>query len=350
MFTGGPYTFKYRDSIGLDNEVELSFTKSQARSVVETLESTNWLNKGSGAAMLEVVTYTYGLDLLTLIVVVVELPTMGGLAVTSFVHTLRLHEYRQNHYWVLVLVLFALSIVVFSLYVVYKAWKYGFTSYFHSFWNVLDVFVVFFAWWMVSLDVAFNMILEDTVDTYNRYRKVRRFQYLMSVHFWRSCAVGMTAFCLILRCFQFLELFFLFNRLLIVLAHVFGYLVSLLLYLLLLFFAVASFMHVIAGRFMNEFRSLDVSLLNVIFDLNSVISDVLSHSDKMYNMHTEWCVILFAFLLLTIKLIALCLSFAIVYAAYRRFNPKHPSVEQIPFLLQQYFNDIFNKKEKKKRK
>lgn len=351
MFTGGPYTFKYRDNFETDNEVELSFTQSQARSVVATLENTNWLNKASGAAVLEVVTYTLSLDLLTLIVVVVELPSMGGLAVTSFVHTLRLQEYRQNRHWVLALwVLFALFIVMYSLYVVYKVWKYGFTSYFQSFWNVLDVFVVFFAWWMVSLDVAFNMILEDTVKTYHKYRKVRRFQYLISVHFWRSCAVGMTAFCLMLRCFQFLELFFLSNRLLVVLAHVSSYLASLLLYLLVLCFAVASFMHVAAGKFMGDFRSLDVSLLNVIFDLNSVISDVLGHSEKTYNMYTEWCVILFAFLLLTIKVIALCMSFAIFYATYRRFYPKHPNVVKIPFLLQQYFNDIFNKKEKKKKK
>lgn len=351
MFTGGPYKFNYRDNIEPDNEAKLGLTKSQARSVAAKLENTNWLNKGSGAAMLEVMTYTHGVDLFTLIVVVVELPTMGGVAVSGFVHTIRFHEHRRPHFLVLVLVvvLFALCIVLYSLYVVYKAWKFGFVSYFSSFWNVLDVFVVFFAWWMVSLDVAFCMLLEDTVETYRRYRKVR-FQYLISVHFWRSCAFGMTAFCLMLRCFQFLELFSMFNRSLIVLAHVFHYIVSLLLYLLLLFFAVACFIYVIASESMGEFRALDASLLNVIFEVNSLTSDVLSHSESIRNTHAEWAVIVFAFLMLAIKIIAVSLSFAIFYATYVRFYPRHPNVEKIPFLLQQYFNSVFGKKEEEEKK
>lgn len=333
-----PYMFSYRDNIEPDNSKNLGTNLTEAHRVIETLQSTNWLNKREGSAMIEVMGYTANVDLFHLIVVIIELPRVGAAFVTGVVQSLHFHGYSRNPPWLslAIVLLFASVIVIYSFYVVRKMWKLGVLLFIHDFWNLLDFLIILLAWCMVVIDRSYDTVLEHTVQTYHASRDVQ-FQYIVSMYLWRSFFFGLTTFVIILRCFQFLEMLSLFNRFLIVLEHISRFIISVIILVVLQFFAIATFIYLMAGDHHSEFNTIGTSMMNVLLGVHFVVSKVFD--DVNYRPYTQFDVTLFFFVLflVIVNFITLSFTFAIVYSTFVEFFVKHPEIDRMQLLVKEYF-------------
>lgn len=288
--------------------------------------------------MIEIMGYTASLDLFTLIVVIIEMPRAGGVYASGHVQSLNFHSYRMRPEYLSFMMdlLLAAVIVIYSVYIFRKLWKLGVIVYVHSFWNVLDVLLIFLAWAMVVVDLSYSVILQYTVQTYHANRVVR-FQYLITMFLWRASFSGLTTFIMMLRCFQFLEMFSLLNRFLIVLEHIARLVVTIVLLLVLQFYIIATFMYLMAGDRHSEFLNMEESVLNVLLGIHIVVSNVFHEGDKLSFSEFDVTIFFFLFFLIIVNFITMSFTFAIVYSTFVEFFPKHPEINRMSELVKEYF-------------
>lgn len=337
--------FNYRDNIEPDNEKEFGSTLSEARKVVQELQRTNWLNKKEGSAMIEIMGYSPSNDLFTLIVVMIELPKVGGAFSTGIVQSLRFHGYIYKYplWWLSFFLdgLLGFVIVAYSVYVVRKMWKLGVLLFVYNLWNLLDYLIILLAWGMIVVNLSYCSVLKQTVQTYHA-RRVVQFQYLVTMFLWRSFFYGLTTFVMLLRCFQFLEMLSIFNRFLIVLEHIAQFIFFVVFLLLLQFFTIATFMYMMVGNRHSEFSNWGKSLLNVLMGIQCVVSNVFHDFDENPYSGVEVTTFLFVFSLVVINFITLSFTFAIIYSSFVEFFPKHPEIDRMQVLVKEYLAKQWN--------
>lgn len=331
-----PLQFLYTNETGLEDTVSLGMTRREAEVAIVSLVEKSWIHRQIGGAILEAVTYTASADLLSILLIILELPSTGGLNVYNYYHTLKFHQYQETFQ----LVSFVLEIVYFTFtlwflfYVVKRICDLGRKSYFGNFWNWLDLIIVLLSVSLIVVYALLNVLLYDTVKTYEKTRELE-FTYVAMLDILLTALLGFVSILGITKCLQLLRFSPLINGLITVFTKAASYILAFLFYAFCMFVVIVLFLHLLFCTVVVDFNSVGSSLMTLFLAVSKQYN-----YDQVYKYNRLWGPLLALACVLMFHIIVLNLIFAIICAAMRELRTL-PQVAKDAEFLHLLFNRVF---------
>lgn len=311
-------------------------TQREAEAAIVSIIEKNWIHQGVGGAILEAVSYTASADLLSILLVIFELPSTGGIGIYNYFHTLKFHQYQETFQ----LISFGLELIYFiftlwfMIYVIKRMFLLGWKDYFGNFWNWLDVLIVLLSVSLIVVYALLNVLLFDTVQTYEKTRELE-FTYVAMLDILLTALLGFVCVLGIVKCLQLLRFSPLINGLVTVLAKAASYIVAFLFYSFFVFLVFVHFLHLLLCAMVGDFRSVGSSLMTLLL----AVSKQYNYS-KVYKYDHLWGPLLVLVCVLVFHVIILNMTFAIIAAAMRELQTL-PQVAKDAEFLHMVFNRLF---------
>lgn len=332
------------------NEINLGMTRAEALASIIKLVDGKFLGRKVGGAIIETVSYTINADILSIILVIVFLSPAGGIEVSTYIHSLKFHQYQETFQ----LIFFALEIIYFIfaiwflVYVVRRICNLGRKEYFGSFWNVLDLLIAVLSILLIGFYAMLNLLLFDTARTYEQKRELA-FTYAATLDIAVTAFLGFVAF---LGIFKLLHLFRfspLLHGLVTVFSRASSQIIALLFYAFYVFVFFAMLFHQMFGVLVEGFMSLESSMLAILVMLSKEFS-----YDELYRRNWLWGSILMLACVIVFKILVINMVFAIIASAIRDLKTL-PQVARDAEFLKQLSNQFlgwfaFDKKKRMKGK
>lgn len=328
----------YSNDTGIEDEdkVNLGMTRRDAEAAINYLVQKNWVHRRTGGAVLEAVSYTASADLLSILLVILELPSTSGINVYYYYHTLKFHQYQETFQ----LVTFGLEIlyVVFTLwfmiYVLKRICQLGMKNYFGIFWNWLDVIIILLSVSLIVVYALLNVLVFDTVKTYAETRELE-FMYVAMLDILLTALLGFVCVLGIIKFLQLLRFSPLINGLITVLSRAASYIVAFFFYAFCLFVGFVLFLHLLLCTVVGDFQSVGSSLMTMFLALSRQY-----HYNQVYKYDRFWGPMLVLACVLIFHLTVLNIIFAIICAALRELKTL-PQVARDAEFLHMLFNRLF---------
>uniref|UniRef100_A0A8C4WXI3 Polycystic kidney disease 2-like 1 n=1 Tax=Eptatretus burgeri TaxID=7764 RepID=A0A8C4WXI3_EPTBU len=141
--------------------VDLSHSSKNSMEILNNLESSKWLDRGTRVVFFDFSTYNANVNLFCIMRLFVEFPATGGALPAFQVYTVKLLRYVTlfDYFLMGCEVLFCLFIFYYTVEEILELRKHKF-NYFKGFWNILDIIVV-----LLSLvAIIFNLYRTVSVD------------------------------------------------------------------------------------------------------------------------------------------------------------------------------------------
>lgn len=135
--------------------------KEETRVLIDELKQNLWLDRGTRVVFIDFTVYNANINLFCIIKLVFEYPATGGCIPSFTFRTVKLIRYVTafDHFVMACEGIFILFIVYYTIEEILEIKKHK-LKYFKSFWNVLDVIVIFLGY----VAIAFNLYRTFAVD------------------------------------------------------------------------------------------------------------------------------------------------------------------------------------------
>lgn len=167
-------------------------TKAATASKIAELKQNLWLDRGTRVVFMDFTVYNANINLFCIIKLILEFPATGGVIPSFNFRTVKLIRYVTNFdYFVMACEgIFILFIVYYTIEEILEITKHK-LQYFKSFWNVLDVIVIFLGYVAVVFNVyraiKVGNLLETLLANNNQYANFE------SLGFWQTQFNNMVA-------------------------------------------------------------------------------------------------------------------------------------------------------------
>lgn len=346
-----PLKYLYLDKKGDAYEtLELGMSLEEAVVSIGNLVNDSFLSKQVGGMIMETVSYTINMDILSIILVIVVLPPAGGIYAYTYMHSLKFHQFKETFQ----LIFFALEVIYFIfaiwflVYVIRRICNMGRRQYFESFWNILDLCIAVLSILFIVFYALLNILLYNTTRKYEETRQLA-FTYAATLDIVVTALLGFVAFLGIIKVLHLFRLSPLLHGLGTIFSQASYQIKALLFYALFVFVLFAVLYHQLFAVYIAGFKSLGSSMLALLF----VLSKEFSY-DQLYLLNCLWEPIMMLACMIIFKIVVINMIFAIIFSAVRDLKtlPQFAKdAEFLKMLSNQFFGRFaFDKEEIKKRK
>lgn len=167
-------------------------TKDETGKLIDVLKENLWLDRGTRVVFIDFTVYNANINLFCIIKLVFEYPATGGCIPSFTFRTVKLIRYVTafDHFVMACEGIFILFIVYYTIEEILEIKKHK-LKYFKSFWNVLDIIVIFLGY----VAIAFNLYRTVAVDNLLKGLLADNKQYANfdSLGFWQTQFNNMVA-------------------------------------------------------------------------------------------------------------------------------------------------------------
>lgn len=170
----------------------LEATKVKTKALIAKLKKNLWLNRGSRAVFIDFTVYNANINLFCIVKLLFEYPATGGCIPSFNFRTVKLIRYvnTMDHFVMACEGIFILFIIYYTIEEILEIKKHR-LKYFKSFWNVLDIIVIFLGY----VAIVFNLYRTVTVSDLLKGLLANNKQYANfdSLGFWQTQFNNMVA-------------------------------------------------------------------------------------------------------------------------------------------------------------
>ncbi|XP_015774864.1 PREDICTED: polycystin-2-like [Acropora digitifera] len=170
----------------------LEATKAKTEALIAKLKENLWLDRGSRAVFIDFTVYNANINLFCIVKLLFEYPATGGCIPSFNFRTVKLIRYvnTMDHFVMACEGIFILFIIYYTIEEILEIKKHR-LKYFKSFWNVLDIIVIFLGY----VAIVFNLYRTVTVSDLLKGLLANNKQYANfdSLGFWQTQFNNMVA-------------------------------------------------------------------------------------------------------------------------------------------------------------
>lgn len=167
-------------------------TKGDTKKMIDVLKQNLWLDRGTRVVFIDFTVYNANINLFCIIKLVFEYPATGGCIPSFTFRTVKLIRYVTafDHFVMACEGIFILFIIYYTIEEILEIKKHK-LKYFKSFWNILDIIVIFLGY----VAIAFNLYRTFAVDNLLKGLLADKRQYANfdSLGFWQTQFNNMVA-------------------------------------------------------------------------------------------------------------------------------------------------------------
>ena len=310
--------------------ISMGYSKVSASKAIHYLMRQNWINNRLSGLGLQLIAYSPNIDIVTMILIIMEMPETGGVLLKSDIFSMKLHQMDDSP---LGLVCFGLEIayfvfmLVFTIYTIVGLFLVGFHKFYSNFWNFLDLTLVGMNICAAVIYGIFHNLLQNALKTFITkgemdFLQLYLLRYVLTILLSTSAAI---IICRALLLFRFNRKT---NHLLVGMRRS-GWILTCFMFMAFLVFCSGSlFLYLLFGKYSQDFRTFETSLQSLLLGLVRGY-----HLNHLFRFHPTWGPFIFALFVFTYTFSIVHLFSAIICSAIRQAKVVSPNPRDRIFML-----------------